>query len=221
MHPLERLRLIARSADAESAYVVGEAAVALAELGADGSSLVLACRQLCSMLPEHGAFWTLACRVLGAEEPAEEAWRLAVEQFDDSEVEREPGVAGVDDSGRSVLAGLAQAACADALMAGPDGVLVVGSGRPDPPPSSTPGELVVAAVGSLRLLPGALWEPLARGLGAGRPTPSGRHCRVLRLAELDSVVLRGRRCDPASLAEAPPDCEALPDVVAWAVGLGC
>jgi hypothetical protein len=104
VHPLERLRFVARSADAESPFVVEEAAVALAELAAEGASLVLACRQLCSMLPENGALWTLACRVLGAEEPVEEAWRLAVEQLEEDERDLEPGL---DGSGGGSPAGLA------------------------------------------------------------------------------------------------------------------
>lgn len=220
MHPLERLRFVARSADAESPYIVGEAAVALAELAAEGASLVLACRQLCSMLPENGALWTLACRVLGAEEPSEEAWRLAVEQLDDRVVDPGLLVRGVDDSGGSALAGFPPSDLRDALMAGPDGVLVESPGHSVTASSSTPGGPVVVAVGPLRLLPVGLWEPLAVALGSGRPTPSGRRCRVLGLGELDGVVVRGQRWPPEALAGALPDCEALPDVAAWAAALG-
>jgi len=217
VHPLERLRFVARSADAESPFVVEEAAVALAELAAEGASLVLACRQLCSMLPENGALWTLACRVLGAEEPVEEAWRLAVEQLEEVERDLEPGL---DGSGGSSPAGLASLDVGHALMAGPDGVLVSRPGRSSAASSSTPLEPVVVAVGPLRLLPGDLFRPLAARLGSGRPTPSGRRCRVLGLGELDGVVLGGRWCPPGVLASARPDCEVLPDVAAWAAALG-
>jgi len=208
VHPLERLRFVARSADPVGPWVVQEAAVALAELAEAGGSVVLACRQLCSMLPENGALWSLACWVLAADDPAEAAWGV---------------VLGVDDVGEEGLAGgivdlgAPSGSVVQALLAGPDGVVVERPGRALTPGSSTPTKR--ALVGPMRLLPRALFEPLAARLGSGRPTPSGRRCRVLPVTELAEVVVHAALLPGDALAEAAPDCEALADVVGWAAGL--
>ena len=81
MHPIERLRMVARAAGEGPALVAQEAAGALVAFGDDSAGLVTACRRLVDRQPTSGPIWWLAARVLCASEPAEEAWR-AVERLD-------------------------------------------------------------------------------------------------------------------------------------------
>ena len=81
MHPIERLRMVARAAGEGPALVAQEAAGALVAFGDDPAGLVTACRRLVDRQPTSGPIWWLAARVLCASDPAEEAWR-AVESLD-------------------------------------------------------------------------------------------------------------------------------------------
>jgi hypothetical protein len=81
MHPIERLRMVARAAGEGPALLAQEAAGALVAFGDDPAGLVTACRRLVDRQPTSGPIWWLAARVLCAGEPAEEAWR-AVERLD-------------------------------------------------------------------------------------------------------------------------------------------
>lgn len=75
MHPIERLRYVARATDAPADDVVREAAASLAGFADDPVSLVTACRRLIDRHPANGAVWWLCARTLRAADPAAEAWR--------------------------------------------------------------------------------------------------------------------------------------------------
>ena len=79
MHPIERLRYVARASGAEQADLVRETAGALASLGFDPPGLVTACRRILQRHPESGPLWWLSARVLTAGDPVAEAWRAADE----------------------------------------------------------------------------------------------------------------------------------------------
>ena len=83
MHPIERLRWVARAAGEGPALVAQEAAGALAAFGDDPAGLVTACRRLVARQPASGPMWWLAARVLGAGDPVTEAFRAAEELEDD------------------------------------------------------------------------------------------------------------------------------------------
>ena len=74
MHPIERLRYVARANGDSASSLVGEAAGALASFAGDPAALVTACRRLVDRQPHAGPIWWLAARVLHAAEPAKEAW---------------------------------------------------------------------------------------------------------------------------------------------------
>src|SRR5438874_13396959 len=82
MHPIERLRMVARAAGEGPALVAQEAAGALVAFGDDPAGLVTACRRLVDRQPTSGPIWWLAARVLCSTDPGTEAWR-AVEQLQD------------------------------------------------------------------------------------------------------------------------------------------
>jgi len=77
MHPIERLRYVARSSGAPAELLVRETAGALAALGFDPPGLVTACRRILDRHPVSGPLWWLAARVLTASDPNDEAWRAA------------------------------------------------------------------------------------------------------------------------------------------------
>jgi hypothetical protein len=75
VHPIERLRYVARSSGTDPALVVRETAGALAGLGLDPAGLVTACRRIVERHPTSAPLWWLCARTLTATEPLAEAWR--------------------------------------------------------------------------------------------------------------------------------------------------
>ena len=80
MHPIERLRYVARAGTgAGPSLLVREAAGALASIGSDPAGMLTGCRRLISRHPAAGPLWWLSARVLHAGDPVAEAWRAAEE----------------------------------------------------------------------------------------------------------------------------------------------
>ena len=79
MHPIERLRFVARASGVDQAVLVREAAQALAAFRGDPQGLVTACRRVVERQPSAGALWWLCCRMLCAGDPMVEARRAADE----------------------------------------------------------------------------------------------------------------------------------------------
>jgi hypothetical protein len=81
VHPIERLRFVARAgrSEGDDSLLAQETAWALAALGDDQAGLVTACRRILDRHPGAGALWWLASRVLTAGDPAAEARRVADE----------------------------------------------------------------------------------------------------------------------------------------------
>ncbi|HKA05300.1 MAG TPA: hypothetical protein VKD67_13265, partial [Acidimicrobiales bacterium] len=79
MHPIERLRYVARSSGASQALLVRETAAALSGLGFDPAGLVTACRRIVDRHVTSAPLWWLCARVLTATDPLAEAYRAADE----------------------------------------------------------------------------------------------------------------------------------------------
>jgi len=101
MHPIERLRYVARADGAGPSLLGREAAGALASFARDPVALVTACRRLVERHPTAGTVWWIAARVLT--EGADEAWHAAEELEDDPT----PGVlaASLPDDGSVLVVG--------------------------------------------------------------------------------------------------------------------
>ncbi|MEQ1872987.1 MAG: hypothetical protein ABL953_04605 [Ilumatobacteraceae bacterium] len=84
MHPIERLRYIARSYGGDPRTLVVESAAALRGLGADPAGLVVACRRIVERHPTSGPLWWLCAHMLTDTEPFAVARRLAAEIADDT-----------------------------------------------------------------------------------------------------------------------------------------
>lgn len=75
MHPIERLRYVARATGAPGDDVFREAVSSLAGFADDPMALVTACRRLVDRHPGNGLIWWLCARALVAPDPGEEVWR--------------------------------------------------------------------------------------------------------------------------------------------------
>jgi hypothetical protein len=79
MHPIERLRWVARSPEGDTSLVAAEAADALAGFADDPAGLVIASRRLIERRPAAAPLWWLASRVLCSLDPAVEAMNAAAD----------------------------------------------------------------------------------------------------------------------------------------------
>ncbi len=77
VHPIERLRYVARASGEGSSLLLREAAGALAAFSDDPAALVTACRRLVDRQPHAASMWWLAARVLVSTDPHDEAWDAA------------------------------------------------------------------------------------------------------------------------------------------------
>ncbi len=81
MHPIERLRYVARASGADQSMLVRETAHALAAFHDDPAGLVAACRRIVDRHPTSGPLWWLCARVLTSPDGQHDAW-LAVDEVD-------------------------------------------------------------------------------------------------------------------------------------------
>jgi hypothetical protein len=81
VHPIERLRYVARARGADAESLVRETASALRGLGLDMSGLVVACRRIVERHPTSGPLWWLCARMLTSADPLA-AGRAAVEEIE-------------------------------------------------------------------------------------------------------------------------------------------
>ncbi len=86
MHPIERLRYVARASGGDQRMLVRETAGALRGLGFDPAGLVVACRRIVERHPNSGPMWWLCATVLAAPDP----YRCAAGLADDLEMDPTP-----------------------------------------------------------------------------------------------------------------------------------
>ena len=123
VHPIERLRHVARAGDVDPVLLAQEAAEALGSLTYEAQALVPACRRLIEAHPSCGPLWWVAARVITADEPFDAAY-LAIEALADDPTAEE--LAASFPAGASVVIP-AKAELARALNLRPDlSVAVVG-----------------------------------------------------------------------------------------------
>jgi hypothetical protein len=83
MHPIERLRYVARASGADQTLLVRETAQALSAFHDDPAGLVAAARRIVDRHPTSGPLWWLCSRVLTAPDSHHEAWDAVDEISDD------------------------------------------------------------------------------------------------------------------------------------------
>lgn len=97
MHPIERLRYVARASGADQALLVRETASALAGLHVEPAGLVTACRRIVDRHVTSAPLWWLCARMLTSAEPRAEG-RRAVEEISDDRTGRELAMALPEDA---------------------------------------------------------------------------------------------------------------------------
>ncbi len=176
VHPIERLRFVARAGWAGPTELAVEAAYALAELAEqEPAALVPACRRLLERNPGYAPLWWVAARVLCAGDPLEEADRCAGQLEDDRTEELlEEALAG-----RRWIrhGGVAEATTADVVVVsvdgmGPTGMIIDGDDRGVLEAAAVAGTDVWALSGTGRVLPARLWQALLER--ADMPPPPSR-----------------------------------------------
>jgi hypothetical protein len=196
VHPIERLRVVARARDIEQTALATEAASVLGSLAFDPMSLLTSCRRLIDRHPAAGALWWACARLLAADDPRAQARTIALELDDDparidlslelpegAVVTVIPDAAGGSDLADD-LAGMRDDLEVVEVRAGPGGsaggVLLVEAGAAGPDRflgAAGTGEAVAeareagAAVWLLvavgRRLPGPLFDALVTRVGGG------------------------------------------------------
>jgi hypothetical protein len=89
VHPIERLRAVARARNVDQRLLAREAAMVLGVLADDPFGLVTSCRRLLDRHPGAGALWWACARLLDAADPRVEA-RAIVRDLDDDEAVLRP-----------------------------------------------------------------------------------------------------------------------------------
>ena len=102
MHPIERLRYVARASGADQAVLVAETAQALAAFRDDPSGLVAACRRIVDRHPTSAPLWWLCARVLTSPDGQREAWQ-AVEEIEGDRTAAELAFALPEDATACVI----------------------------------------------------------------------------------------------------------------------
>lgn len=227
MHPIERLRFVARSGWGGPGDLGAEAAYALAELAEhDPPALLPACRRLLERNPTCGPLWWVAARVLCAGDAWAEATRCAHLLEDDPTAE----LLEVELHGRrSVSHGaVAEAASADVVLVsahaiGPGGMVVDGDDR-GLLEAARAVEADVWVVGGMgRVLPPRLWQALADRARMSRPPartaasaffePAAPATAVVELDVVRKVAgPTGVQAPPAAIAAC--DCPEPPELTA-------
>jgi hypothetical protein len=77
VHPIERLRYVARASGAPQSALVQETATALASFGSDPQALVTACRRIVWRQPTSGPLVWFCARVLTAGDASAEIWEAS------------------------------------------------------------------------------------------------------------------------------------------------
>ncbi|MCU1490932.1 MAG: hypothetical protein JWM85_2337 [Acidimicrobiaceae bacterium] len=126
VHPIERLRYVARAGDADATLLAAEAAEALGALGREPRALVPASRRLLEFHPLVAPLWWVCAHVLAAGDPRAAAASCLAELEDDATGDE---LAGALPAG-AVVAMLPSDVVASALAERPDCTAkVVGSHR--------------------------------------------------------------------------------------------
>lgn len=92
MHPIERLRYVARSSGADQAALVSETAHSLATFRDDSAGMVMACRRMLARHQTSGPLWWLTSHLCLASDTVAESRRRAA-QFESDRTARELGLA--------------------------------------------------------------------------------------------------------------------------------
>jgi hypothetical protein len=215
VHPIERLRYVARAGWGAPDVLAAEAAWALADLAVrEGPAVLPACRRLLDRHPGCGPMWWVAARILTAGDPVDEGERCgdALESDETDELLDEAVPAGARVVRRG---GVGEVASADIVVVqvdaiGPGGMVVDGDvlGLLEAARVVEVPVWVEAGVG--RILPPRLWGALSAKVAA---TPASHSGVVVGLTGVERVA-GPSGVQSLRLALAGTDCPEPPELLA-------
>jgi hypothetical protein len=215
VHPIERLRYVARAGWAAPDVLAAEAAWALADLALRERPAVLpACRRLLDRHPGCGPMWWVAARILTSGDPVDEA-EYCADALEGDETDELLDEA-VPDGARVVRrGGVGDVASADLVIVQADafgaGGMIVDADVLGLLEAARVVEVPVwveAGVG--RVLPARLWEALARKVESS----TERHLGVLIDSTGVERVVGPNGAQPLRIALAATDCPEPPELLA-------
>jgi hypothetical protein len=215
VHPIERLRYVARAGWGAPDVLAAEAAWALADLAEREPQAVLpSCRRLLDRHPSCGPMWWVAARILTAGDPVAEGEfcgdALECDQTDELLDEAVPDGSRVVRRG-----GVSDVASADIVVVQVDafgaGGMIVDADVLGLLEAARVVEVPVwAEAGVGRVLPPRLWDALARKL---ETATHGRFGVVADIAGVERVV-GPTGAQPPRIALASTDCPEPPELLA-------
>jgi hypothetical protein len=215
VHPIERLRYVARAGWGAPDVLAAEAAWALSDLAIrEGPAVLPACRRLLDRHPGCGPMWWVAARILTAGDPVAEgeacADALECDQTDDLLDEAIPPGARIVRRG-----GVSDVASADIVVVqvdalGPGGMVVDADVLGLLEAARVVEVPVWAEAGVGRVLPPRLWEALRAKLESAT---DGRGGVIADLAGVERVV-GPTGAQPPRVALAGTDCPEPPELLA-------
>lgn len=204
MHPIERLRHVARIGPGDPTLLAREVAAALLT-SPSPAELVVACRRLLDRQPATGPLWWVACRALTSAEPEREL-RDVIRELD-----RDPTGAFLEIALAGDVTGEAapEQVIVEGWALGESGVLSDPHGVREAEGAAARGESVWVAGGVGRALPPRVWAAaLARVDRLG-----GRSGAALLDRELVSLVAGPDGLVPFEEALAGADCPLAPEIL--------
>ena len=204
MHPIERLRFVARSRGAPPDVLVMESAAALMAFRDDPAGMVAACRRIIDRQLDCGPLWWLCARMLCGPDAAYEA-RDAVELFDADPTEQRL-VEALDALGSEESVPL----LVPMLAGGPDRVLIDADDAADARHAAERGRPVWWVGGVGRVLPAEMFDALERRRDERDDALDARN-EVVSI-DLAVAVAGPRGVLPPAKATRRPDCPVAPEL---------
>lgn len=177
MHPIERLRYVARAGSAPDRILVAEAMPAFSAFARNPGALLVALRQLISRQPESPGLLVLGARVLSSLEPIDAGWAFVDELEADRTNDHADEMAEHEAGGIELI---------ESVASGPDGFLC-------PPGSASwiaegraAGRTIVVVTPLGSRLPKLLWRGwLERN---GEPSTDRPHNDLIPVADVEEIV---------------------------------
>ena len=216
VHPIERLRFVARARGVPDDVLAVEAAQALLTFADDPAALTAACRRVLARQPACGPLWWVCARLITAESARLAAWEsVELLESDTTCAEASFAVDAADGGEPPVVLLRASAFGSDAALVPSTELEVLhrlevrSAGldpRESPEPSVLPAQVwLVGGVG--RHLAEPLWETALAHLGTTGNSDAGR----VSLHRFAFVVGPQGRSAPGSIG--PSDCPVAPELL--------
>lgn len=149
MHPIERLRYVARVGDAPDRFLVAESAHGLAAFSHDQNALLVAVRQLIARHPRSTGLLCLAAHMLHDVDPSSAAYEFAEKLESDRSIDHAESIAVAEAGGTDVI---------DSIASGSDMVLCPSGTRAWVEHARDAGRSVVVVTPTGSRLPSMLWR---------------------------------------------------------------